>query len=89
MRLMNIAALVYVSVGLVDVLNVVSAASRTAIHLRYSISRGDTKSLMVRMSIGLSLVRLRGDSRLLTILVVWSTIAVRNRSGRPSHSGVI
>ena len=86
---MNVATLMYVSVGLVDMLNVVSAASRTTIHLRYSLARGNTKVLMVRMSIGLSLVRLRGYSRLLGILVVRSTIAVRNRSGRSGHSGVI
>lgn len=86
---MDIAAVVYFSVGFADVLDVVPAATHVTLHFRHSGSRINTKSLLVRISISLSQVGLGGYSRLLDVLVVWSTVAVRNWGGRTGHSGVV
>ena len=88
-RLVDIAALMYVSVGFADVLDVMSAASRTAFHLRHSAPRGNTKSLLVRVTLRLSKVSLSGHSWLLAVLGIRSTIAVRNGGGGTGHCGVV
>ncbi len=89
MRLVDIAALMYVSVGFADVLDVLSAASRIAFHLRHSASRGNTKSLLVCVSLSLTKVSLSGHSWLLAVLGIWSTIAVRNGGGCTGHCGIV
>lgn len=89
MGLVDIAAVMYISVGFADVLDVVSAAAHIAVHLRHSASRGNTKSLLVRISIILSQMGLSWYSRLLAVLGVWSTVAVRDWGGRTGHGGVI
>lgn len=84
---MDISALMYMSVGLADVLGVVSATTHIALHLRHGTSRGNTKGLLVWISIIVDWV---GLSRLLNVLVVRSTIGVvRNWGSRTRHSGVV
>lgn len=88
-RLVDVAAMMYFSVRLADVLDVMSAATRIAVHFRHSASRGNTKTLLISISISPCRVCLRGYSRLLAVLGVWSTITVGNRGGRTGHSGVV
>lgn len=86
---MDIAAVMYISVGFADVFDVVSTTSHVVVHLRYSASTGTTKGLLVRISIGLPCVGLSGYGRFLIVLGIWSTVAVRNWGSRTGHSSVV
>ena len=86
MLLVNIASVMYTSIGFIDVLGIVSAAA----HLRHGASRCNTQRLLVGITIGMCWVGQSGYSRLLAVLVVRSTVsAVRNWSGGTSHSSFI
>ena len=89
MRLVDIAALMYISIGLADVLDVMSTATRIALHFRYSASRGYTKCLLVRISISVCWVDLSRYGRLLAVFIDRSTIAVRDWGSRTGHSSVV
>lgn len=89
MCLVDIAAMMNISIGFADVLDVLSSAGHIVGHLRYSASMGNTKVWMVRVSIGLPSVGLSGYSRFLIVFGIWSTVAVRNWGGRTGHSSVV
>ena len=89
MGLVDIAAVMNISIGLADVFDVMSSAGHIVVHLGYSASMGNTEGLLVRVSIGLARVGLSGYSILLFVLGIWSAVAVRNWGGRTGHSSVV